>query len=201
MALQPSRARSFGAHLLDRPDSRTQQLLLGLGLALVGSLLIALSARVQVPFYPVPMTMQTFAVTLIGASFGARLGGATMLLYLAEGAVGLPVFANTPERGLGLAYMLGPTGGYLVGFALCAVVLGWAVDRGWGRGLLRLTALMAGAMLLPYAFGAAWLAQFTGIEGALASGVVPFLLGDAAKVALAAACVRLGQRSLQGGDG
>jgi biotin transport system substrate-specific component len=93
-----------------------------------GSLLLTLSAKINVPFYPVPMTMQTFAVILIGAAFGWRLGTATVLFYLAQGAMGLPVFAGTPEKGIGLAYMAGPTGGYLLGFAARAFVTGWLAN-------------------------------------------------------------------------
>src|SRR5690606_16484525 len=100
-------------------------------LAVGGSLLLTLSAKINVPFYPVPMTMQTFAVLLIGAAFGWRLGTATVLLYLAQGAAGLPVFAGTPEKGIGLLYLMGPTGGYLVGFAVAAAVVGWLAERGW----------------------------------------------------------------------
>ena len=98
-------------------------------LALLGSALLTISAKIEVPFYPVPMTMQTLVVLLLGMAFGARLGAATVLLYLAEGAVGLPVFAGTPERGIGIAYMLGPTGGYLVGFVLSAAITGWLTER------------------------------------------------------------------------
>lgn len=94
-------------------------------LMLVGSLLLAISAKIQVPFYPVPMTMQTFAVLVIGMAYGWRLGGATVLLYLAEGAAGMPVFAS----GAGLAYLAGPTGGYLVGFLASAVLVGFLADR------------------------------------------------------------------------
>ena len=98
-------------------------------LALLGSALLTLSAKVQVPFYPVPMTMQTLVVLLIGMAFGARLGVAAVALYLAEGAVGLPVFAGTPEKGIGLAYMIGPTGGYLLGFVVATAVAGWLAER------------------------------------------------------------------------
>ena len=82
-------------------------------LAIVGTVLLTLSAKIQVPFYPVPMTMQTFMVLTLGMAYGWRLGGATLALYLAEGAIGLPVFAGTPEKGIGLVYMMGGTGGYL----------------------------------------------------------------------------------------
>src|SRR5690606_28901841 len=101
----------------------------GVLLALAGSALLTLSAKFQVPFYPVPMTMQPLVVLLIGLAFGASLGAATVLLYLAEGVIGLPVFAGPPEKGIGLTSMLGATGGYLVGFALAAAIVGWIAER------------------------------------------------------------------------
>jgi len=121
-------------------------------LAIAGTILLTVSAKVQVPFWPVPMTMQPFAVLVIAMAYGSRLGAATVLLYLAEGAAGLPVFAGTPEKGIGLAYLVGPTAGI-------AVI---------------------------YLFGVAWLATLIGFEAAVANGLVPFLLGDALKIALAA---------------
>ncbi len=157
-------------------------------LAVVGSLALWLSAKIQVPFYPVPMTMQTFVVLVIGMAFGWRLGGATILLYLAEGAVGLPVFAGTPERGIGLAYMMGPTGGYLVGFFFSAVIVGWLAERGWDRRVIpTLVAMVAGTAII-FAFGVLWLGAFIGWDQpVLDLGLVPFLPGAAFKIALAAA--------------
>lgn len=111
------------------PTNRELRLLRPVLFAVLGTLLLIASARVQVPFWPVPMTMQTFVVLIIGATCGARLGAATVALYLAQGAVGLPVFAG----GGGLAYMAGPTGGYLVGFLVAAVVVGWLAERGLDR--------------------------------------------------------------------
>jgi biotin transport system substrate-specific component len=96
-------------------------------LAVIGSILLTISAKIQVPFWPVPMTMQTLVVLVLGVAYGWRLAGATVLLYLAQGALSLPVFAG----GGGLAYMSGPTGGYLVGFLLAAVAVGWLAERGW----------------------------------------------------------------------
>ncbi len=152
-------------------------------LALVGSLLVALSAQVQVPMYPVPMTMQPFAVIVIGAAYGARLGFATMLLYIAEGAIGLPVFAGMKG---GVAVLVGPTGGYIVGFALAAGVVGWLAQRGWDRGVLATAAAMATGMVVLYAPGVAWLASLIGVEKAIAAGLLPFLVGDAVKIVLGA---------------
>lgn len=131
-------------------------------LALLGSALLTLSAKTQVPFWPVPMTMQTFVVLVIGMSFGARLAGATVLLYLCQGALGLPVFAGTPERGIGLAYMMGPTGGYLAGFLIAAILVGWLAERGWRRSILRIAVAAAIGHLVMLTLGTAWLAAAVG---------------------------------------
>lgn len=152
-------------------------------LALVGSLLVAVSAQIQVPMYPVPMTMQPFAVIVIGAAYGARLGLATLLLYIAEGAIGLPVFAGMKG---GLPVLLGPTGGYIVGFALAAGVVGWLAQRGWDRGVFATAAAMAIGMVVLYAPGVAWLASLIGTEKAIGAGLLPFLFGDVVKIALGA---------------
>ncbi|MEX0589611.1 MAG: biotin transporter BioY [Xanthobacteraceae bacterium] len=176
-------------------DARAQltgKILRGAILAVVGSMLLTLSAKVNVPFYPVPMSMQTFAVLVIGAAYGWRLGTATMLLYLAEGAAGLPVFAGTPEKGIGLAYMLGPTGGYLVGFVAGAAVTGWLCERGWDRSWVLLLAAMAIGHVLIFVFGVAWLANLIGFEKAWAAGVVPFYLATVLKTLLAAAVIKGG---------
>src|SRR5918995_2064791 len=158
------------------PARGTSRLLRAAVLALLGSALLTLSAKVQVPFYPVPMTMQTLVVLLIGMAFGARLGVATVALYLAEGAVGLPVFAGTPEKGIGLAYMVGPTGGYLLGFVLAAAIAGWMVERRRDAAGLAL-AVVAGSVAI-YAPGLLWLATFVGFGRALEPRLVPFLWGD-----------------------
>lgn len=154
-------------------------------LALAGSLLMTLSAKVQIPFWPVPMTMQTFVVLVLGVAYGWKLGAATMLLYLAEGALGLPVFSGTPERGIGLAYMTGPTGGYLAGFVLGAAVCGWLAERGWDRSIGKVTL----AMLLGHAIilgaGVLWLAMLMGWDKAVQFGLVPFLAATVFKTVLA----------------
>lgn len=157
-----------------------------IALVLAGTALLALAAKVQVPFWPVPMTLQTLAVLMIGATLGARMAGATLLAYLAEGAVGLPVFAS----GAGLAYMAGPTGGYLLGFLLAATFVGLAADRGWLRGGVPVAAVMFAAMALIYLPGVAWLAALIGAEKAVAGGLVPFLPAEAFKLALAVLLAR-----------
>ncbi|MBY0533162.1 MAG: biotin transporter BioY [Xanthobacteraceae bacterium] len=155
-----------------------------------GSLFLTLSAKISVPFHPVPMTMQTFAVIVIGASFGWRLGVATVLFYLVQGAAGLPVFAGTPEKGIGLAYMVGPTGGYLLGFVAGAAVAGWLTKREWSHSMLYLTLSMFIAHITILACGTAWLGTLIGYEAAWITGVAPFYLATAFKTLLAAACLK-----------
>lgn len=155
--------------------------------AIVGALLLTLSAKVQVPFYPVPMTMQSFVVLGLGAALGARLGAASVALYLAQGALGLPVFAGTPEKDIGRAYMMGPTGGYLAGFLLAAYVIGLLAERGWDRSHLKLFAAMALGHAIIFLAGYVWLAGLIGWEKAWLSGVLPFGWATLFKTALAAA--------------
>ena len=166
-------------------------------LALVGTVLLTLSAKVQVPFWPVPMTMQTFAVIVIGMAYGWRLGGATVALYLLEGAVGLPVFAGTPEKGIGLAYMAGPTGGYLVGFVVAAMAAGWLAERGWDRNFLSALAVNVIGTVLLFLFGLGWLAGLIGFEKAVTFGLVPFLLASVLKIGLGAAVMPLAWRRVK----
>ncbi|NQV46341.1 MAG: biotin transporter BioY [Rhodospirillaceae bacterium] len=157
-------------------------------LAIVGSLLIWAAAKIQVPFYPVPMTMQTFVVLSIGMAYGWRLGAATVLLYLAEGAMGLPVFVGTPEKGIGFAYMMGSTGGYLVGFAIAAAATGWLAERGWDRNILTTALAMLVGNVLIYGPGLLWLGILFGWDKPIIEwGLTPFVLGDLTKLVLAAA--------------
>jgi biotin transport system substrate-specific component len=149
-------------------------------LVLLGSALMALSAKIQVPF--VPMTMQTGVVLLLGGAYGWRLGGLTMLAYLAEGLAGLPVFAGVLA---GPAYVAGPTGGYLVGFVLSAALMGLAVERGWTRGLFGMAAALTLATLVPFVTGVAWLAVLIGPAAAIANGFMPFIPAAILKGALA----------------
>jgi biotin transport system substrate-specific component len=164
-------------------------------LALLGSALLTISAKLEVPFYPVPMTMQTLVVLLLGMAYGARLGAATVLLYLAEGAVGLPVFAGTPERGVGIAYMMGPTGGYLVGFVLSAAITGWLMERrhDWQALLL---AVSAGTIVV-FIPGVLWLAHLIGFEQSIVHGLTPFLWGAVLKGAVAMALGMAGAAMIQ----
>lgn len=155
-------------------------------LVIVGSLLLTLSAKVQVPFYPVPMTLQTLVVLLLGLVYGPRLGLFTVTFYLAQGAVGLPVFAGTPEKGIGLAYMMGPTGGYLFGFMVAVGLTGFLARRGYDRSALKVSINMILGNIVIYSFGLLWLGSFVGYnEKVITLGLTPFILGDLLKIALA----------------
>ena len=158
-------------------------------IALAGSGLLWLSAKVQVPFWPVPMTLQSLVVLVLGATLGWRLGLATVMLYLAEGAAGLPVFAGSPEKGLGLLYMAGPTGGYLVGFLAGVVAIGLLAERGWDRSIAWMFAAMTLGHALIFLFGWAWLAHLAGAEKAWLLGVVPFAAATLLKTAIASLAV------------
>lgn len=176
------------------PAARPRSAVLrNVALAVAGSLLMVAAAKIKVPFWPVPMTLQTLAVLAIGAAYGARLGAATIALYIAYGLAGLPVFTNTPPVAAGQLYLVGPTGGFLVGFVLAAAVAGWAAERGASKlrlagGLILADAVLMSVGCLWLAFGAqmAGGAMGVGLAKAFAYGVQPFLLGEALKVALAA---------------
>lgn len=161
-------------------------LLRTIGLMVAGTILIAIAAHIKVPMWPVPMTLQTLAVLLIGLTYGGRLATATLALYLFEGAVGLPVFAN----GGGIAQFVGPTGGYLIGFFLAASLLGFAADRGLTGRVHSLLLLLGVATALIYLPGVLWLSGYIGLDQAVMAGMVPFLLGDAVKATLAAMLAR-----------
>ena len=152
-------------------------------LALVGSALITLCTQISLPLFPVPMTLQTFAVILIGLTYGWRLGGITVALYLLEGALGLPVFSG--GKG-GMIVFMGPTAGYLVGFLLAATACGWFAERGFDRSYFKLlVALLVGNVLL-YAPGLLWLGTLIGWDKpVLEYGLYPFILGDLLKIAMA----------------
>jgi len=163
------------------PATHTNSVLRTIAIIAIGNALLAVSAHIQVPFWPVKLSMQSFVVVAIGLTCGSRLGGATLLAYLAEGAVGLPVF----QGGVGLAYMAGPTGGYLFGFLLAAATLGMLAEREY----LRSWPTVLGAVLLGealiYVPGVAWLAALFGAEKAIAFGLMPFIPAELIKMALA----------------
>ncbi|OJU51081.1 MAG: biotin transporter BioY [Mesorhizobium sp. 61-13] len=171
------------------PEKGAARLVTQLFLAIAGTLLLTLSAKTKVMLGPVDMSLQTLAIFLIAAAFGMRLAVATLLLYMLEGAMGFPVFQSTPEKGIGLAYMVGTTGGYLPGFVVMAAIAGWAADRGFDRNPFKLFGALLVAEVIMMAMGFAWLATIIGTEKAWQFGVVPFILPDLIKVALAASLV------------
>jgi biotin transport system substrate-specific component len=156
-----------------------------IALAGLGACLLALSAKTQVPAWPVPMTMQTYVVLVIGMAYGTRLAVGTVLAYLVLGALGLPVFAGTPEKGIGIGYMMGPTGGYLLGFVLAAWLCGALAARGWDRGFPRALAAMTLAHVVILGFGAVWLAVLIGWPRAIEFGLTPVVAATIVKTFLA----------------
>lgn len=148
-----------------------------------GVALMTLAAKAQVPFWPVPMTLHTLAVMAFAVALGPRPATSIFLAYLAAGAVGFPVFSGAPERGVGLAYMVGPTGGYLAGYLAASWLVG-ALAAG-RTALGRLGAMLVGLAVV-YAFGVAWLALYAPAGRLLSIGVLPFLLGDLIKIAVVA---------------
>ena len=164
-----------------RLNSRVRDLLL----IIAGSLFVAAMAQVKIPlpFTPVPLTGQTFAVLLVGAALGARNGASSLALYLLMGIVGLPFFAGGAS---GLTYLTGPTGGYLLGFVVAAYIVGLLAARGLDRRIpSALLAFLVGEIVI-YLFGVSWLSVYIGLQKALVAGLLPFLIGDAIKLAAAA---------------
>jgi len=161
----------------------------------VGVIAMAIAAKIKVPFWPVPLTMQTFVVLTVGAAYGGALGAATMLAYMIVGAMGFDIFTGSSAEANGLTYMMGGTGGYLVGFVLAALVLGKLAEAGWDRSVPK----MAGAMLignaLIYLPGVLWLGYlYAGAKGwdwVIKWGLTNFVVADALKLALAAALLPL----------
>lgn len=192
-------ARTLAAALW--APGRSSPLLRGAVLALAGSLVVALSAQVTVPLWPVPVTGQTFAVLSVGLVCGWRIGGAALLLYLVEGALGLPFFAQAKS---GWATLVGPSGGYIWGFVLAAALVGWLAERGWDRSVPRTALAMLLGNVVLYLPGLVWLALFyagpgedyiaatgatTAWGAAIAAGLTPFLVGDLLKLLLAACLI------------
>ena len=148
----------------------------------LGSVLLAVSAKIKIPFYPIPMTMQTFVVLFIGISFGYKIGVATIGLYLIEGITGLPVFSNSPERGVGLAYFIGPTMGYLIGFLSACFLASFVNIK---DNYLTILSKLTLAVSTIYIFGILWLGSFIGWDKpVLELGVKPFLLAEIFKIIL-----------------
>ena len=176
-----------------RPREKTPAGLYDISLILSGSMLIGLSAQIAIG-WPVPFTMQTFAVLIIGALFGARRGGLTVIAYLLEGAAGLPVFSL--GRG-GLAILFGPTGGYLFGFIAAAYITGVLAQNRWDRRIITTIFAMIIGDFLILSFGLLWLSLIVGFNNALVTGVYPFIAGDLIKIGLAAALLPTGWRLLK----
>ncbi len=177
------------------PKTQTERLLSNVAMVLIGTLLLTISAKLSVQIGPVPVSLQTFAVAALAGAFGWRIGTATVVAYLLEGAVGIPVFA----AGGGIAYLMGPTGGFLLGFVPMAYVIGLAADRGASRNVVTLAISMLIADALLFVLGFAWLvlvlASLKGVSpaavipGAFDAAVKPFVIWDILKMVFAALTV------------
>ena len=151
-------------------------------ITILGSILLTISAKIKIPFYPVPMTMQTFVVLLMGVTFGWKIGMATVSLYLFEGVIGLPVFAGTPEKGMGLIYFTGPTMGYLIGFLFATFIAGYLNFK---TNIFFIFAKLILSVSTIYILGILWLGNLIGWDKPLLQlGVTPFLLAELFKISL-----------------
>ena len=151
-------------------------------ISVLGSILLTISAKIKIPFYPVPMTMQTFVVLFLGISFGYKVGVATIFLYLLEGIVGLPVFSNSPEKGIGIAYFVGPTMGYLIGFIFACFLAGYF--KYTSNYLINFIKILLSTSII-YVFGVMWLGTLIGWDKPIFQlGVFPFLLAEFFKILL-----------------
>ena len=148
----------------------------------LGSILLTISSKIKIPFYPVPMTMQTFVVLFLGMSFGYKIGLATVSLYLIEGIIGLPVFSNSPEKGVGLVYFTGPTMGYLIGFLIATFLAGYFKFEG---NLLKSFIKLLISVSTIYILGVFWLGSLIGWDKPIIQlGVTPFLLAEMFKIVI-----------------
>jgi biotin transport system substrate-specific component len=170
------------------PREGTQLLIKQAALVVLGIAVLAIAAKIKVPMWPVPITMGTFAVLTIGAAYGARLGLVTILGYMIVGALGFDVFAGSSAEAYGLTYMMGGTGGYLLGYVMATVALGWFAQAGWDRSAGKMALAMLAGNVLIYVPGLIWLGMLYGWDKPILQwGLTPFLIGDALKLALAAA--------------
>jgi biotin transporter BioY len=179
-----------------RPTEKISAAIYDISLIICGSLLIALCARVKVllPFSPIPVTAQTFAVLIIGALFGAKRGSFAALIYVIEGAIGLPIFA----LGGGFFELLGPTGGYLIGFIPAAYITGYLAQKGWDRRIGTTILAMVFGNIVIYSFGLVWMSYLMGInKSILSAGLYPFIASDLVKIILAAAVLPAGWKLLK----
>jgi biotin transport system substrate-specific component len=153
-------------------------------LIFIGTILLTISAKIKIPFYPVPMTMQTFVVLFLGISFGYKIGLATVGLYLLEGIIGFPVFSNSPEKGIGLIYFTGPTMGYLIGFLAATFISGY---MSYKTSFIVVFAKLIVSVSIIYVLGIAWLGILIGWDKPLFEiGVFPFLLAEFFKISILA---------------
>ena len=167
---------------LIKQNSQSKLLIKSLFIIFFGSIILAISSKIKIPFYPVPMTMQTFVVMFLGISFGYKIALATVTLYLLEGILGLPVFSNSPERGVGLAYFTGPTMGYLLGF-LTASFLASLINKDDNYFLIFLKLIFSVSTI--YLLGILWLGTVIGWDKPIFElGVMPFLLAELFKILL-----------------
>lgn len=160
-------------------------------IAASGLIAIAAQIAINVPFSPVPLTLQPVAVLFLGAALGSRRGAAAAALYLFEGVIGMPVFAQAHG---GAIWLAGPTGGYLLSYPAAAWLAGWFSERGWGSTTLRAVAGMLAALAVVYAGGWSWLAILSGPRAAFTMGIVPFVVADIVKISIAAAMLPYAQR-------
>ncbi len=158
-----------------------------------GTALVAIAAQIEVPLWPVPVTGQTLAVLLVGSSLGALRGTLSLLLYAVLGVVGLPLFSGA---GSGMSVVLGPTGGYIVGFIFAAAFTGWIAQRSWDRKVLRSILSFFGGTVITFAIGLPWLAYVLGLnlQQTLEGGLYPFIIGGIIKMLLAAGIITAGWR-------
>nr|WP_246335471.1 biotin transporter BioY [Microcella alkalica] len=160
-------------------------------LVIAGTALVAVLAQVAIPLWPVPVTGQTLAVLLVGASLGAVRGASSLALYALLGAIGLPIYSDAAS---GWSVLVGPTGGYIIGFVLSAAIVGWAAERRWDRGWLKAAVTFIGGSLVVFAVGLPWLSYSLGgfglpndLQSTLVAGFYPFIIGGLIKAAIAAA--------------
>ena len=180
-------------------SNQNQKILKNFFIIILGSLILTISAKIKIPFYPVPMTMQTFVVLLCGVILGPKFGFVTLSLYLFEGAIGLPVFQGTPEKGLGIMYLMGPTGGYLIGFIISAFIAGllfskkisfnmkFFVKYNKNENFISVFIKLLIALIPVYLFGLIWLGTVLGWDKPILNfGLYPFMLGEFFKITLLA---------------
>ncbi|PYE85322.1 biotin transporter BioY [Phyllobacterium leguminum] len=184
----PARTPAANASLAERflPEGQLARAFWLVSLALAGTALLTIAAKIKVDLVYVNVTMGTVALFAIAAAYGSRLAVATVALYLLEGALGLPVFTGTPEKGIGLAYMVGPTGGYLLGYLATAWIVGRAADMGLSRNPFALSGFMLAGEVVILALGSLWMVYLFGLEKGLTYGFGMFIVGDLIKLALAA---------------